>query len=374
MRLGLYVAICLFGIVVHTASPTMQTPNSPNTPASAAAASTSFLTAFPKELPTKVINGEVTVLDALERTAVIRLDRTDDQQRGDFDLPHAVDLLPYARIVYQGALAELRDIPLGTHMHGLFYAIPPETPVKKKQPAKRSGEDPRYRLALLWEDDVSHALRTQKQWTVVEYLPEKNQLNVQGTGDASTTLWELTPASRIYLGRGFASPTDIRPGQRVQANLTQCTLFGPGRVRDLWLDTESLAYATARQREAHKLYQKERGLPALIEHVDNRNRIVTAMVFDAVDDTLLDAFQEKTSVTAVVAEANLRTYDPVNDRKAGPLLKKTRVEKSPGAAGVRLVFQPDLLLEGFRPGRIVRLFAAGWPVKDPPREERLFGN
>ena len=38
---------------------------------------------------------------------------------------HYFALLPYATVRYNGAHAELRDVPLGTHVHGYFF-VPPK--------------------------------------------------------------------------------------------------------------------------------------------------------------------------------------------------------------------------------------------------------
>ena len=42
-------------------------------------------------------------------------------------------------------------------------------------------------------------------------------------------------------------------------------------------------------------------------------------------------------------------------------------------SGVQIKVKPDLLLEGYRPGKIVRVYPSGWPVIALPREEQFFG-
>jgi hypothetical protein len=39
---------------------------------------------------------------------------------------------------------------------------------------------------------------------------------------------------------------------------------------------------------------------------------------------------------------------------------------------VQIVFKPEIMLEGFRPGRIIRVIGPGWGVDDLPYEERLY--
>lgn len=41
--------------------------------------------------------------------------------------------------------------------------------------------------------------------------------------------------------------------------------------------------------------------------------------------------------------------------------------------GVQIQLQCDLLLEGYRPGEIVRLFPASWEFVALPSEEQFFG-
>ncbi|MEI6256240.1 MAG: hypothetical protein WCQ77_06320 [Planctomycetota bacterium] len=44
-----------------------------------------------------------------------------------------------------------------------------------------------------------------------------------------------------------------------------------------------------------------------------------------------------------------------------------------GSSGVRIKVKCCMLLEGFRPGRIVRFYPATWQVNLLPREEQLSG-
>ncbi|MBV8878499.1 MAG: hypothetical protein JO332_00915, partial [Planctomycetaceae bacterium] len=81
---------------------------------------------FPPEGSAHAISGELIAVDHLERRFQIRVDRSDSQDRALQDLPLLATMLPYGAIGYQGAPAALQDIPLGTHLHGLFYLAPPE--------------------------------------------------------------------------------------------------------------------------------------------------------------------------------------------------------------------------------------------------------
>ncbi|HSI61654.1 MAG TPA: hypothetical protein VLE43_01010 [Candidatus Saccharimonadia bacterium] len=54
------------------------------------------------------------------------------------------------------------------------------------------------------------------------------------------------------------------------------------------------------------------------------------------------------------------------------IVELQNVPAGPGNSGFRIKFKPILLLEGFRPARIVRLWSAKWKVDDLPREERIY--
>jgi len=44
-----------------------------------------------------------------------------------------------------------------------------------------------------------------------------------------------------------------------------------------------------------------------------------------------------------------------------------------GSSGIQVRFETDLILEGFRPGRIVRVRPQNWPKVKPPSEECIHG-
>src|SRR5271165_668953 len=77
---------------------------------------------FPPPGSAHAVSGELIALDHVNRSGLLRPDRDDTQRRGDWDIARPFVLLPYGSLRYHGAPAELRDIPLGTHLHGEFYA------------------------------------------------------------------------------------------------------------------------------------------------------------------------------------------------------------------------------------------------------------
>ena len=77
--------------------------------------------------------------------------------------------------------------------------------------------------------------------------------------------------------------------------------------------------------------------------------------------------------TIAVARQSLMTYDPVNDRKGGNIVQIKKIAIEPGSAGVQIGVKCDMMLEGFRPLRVVRFYPSSWKVMALPREEQYFG-
>jgi hypothetical protein len=353
---------------------------------------------FPPEGSAHAIAGELIALDHVNRTGVLRPDRTDAQRRGDWDIPLAFTLLPYGSLSYHGAPAELRDIPIGTHLHGQFYIDEQAPKDPKAKPGDRKPSvDGEFSRVLRLEDDFSHSARLQHAWRVDAIDLEKNTFTVMGITagkeDAKPTIFQLTPATRVWKGRGIGTLADLATGQSVIINITVATLKGPGRALDIWLDAESREVAASLQRETHRQFIREHGLAGMIDAVDNEQGIVSVTLFAGFDPKLMDDFPTSASlaasakappfvpgpglvdpiaVTGAVAEDNLRTWDQINDRKAGPLIEVQSIAAGPGNSGVRVRFKPAVLLEGFRPKRIIRIWCSKWKVDDLPREERLY--
>ncbi len=328
---------------------------------------------FPPEGSAHTVSGELIALDHVNRTGLIRPDRDDTQRRGEWDIARPFVMLPFGSLSYHGAPAELRDIPIGTHLHGQFYADPQQAPTKKGQPAPPAT----FTRVLKLEDDFSFHARQGRTWKVDAAQPEMGTvtligLDKDGKADPKPITFRVGATTRVWKGKGFGTLADIAAGQTVQVNLTVCTLKGPGRVTDIWLDAESRSAATAQQLEIHRLYQREHGLAGWVVAVENKKGIVEVVLFGGFDPKLVDAFTPQGTAAAAVAEDSLRTWDQINDVKRGPVLAVDRGTLTPGNSGVRVQFKPSSLLEGYRPGRVVRLFSGEWKVDDLPREERLY--
>ena len=340
--------------------------------------------------------GELIQVDHLNRRFVLRADRTDRQNRSHFDLPVAAAMLPYGLISYMGSPAALTDIPLGTHLHGHFYVKDPNDKTESVTGwHNRVSIEADFSRCLRLEDDFSYHKRQgrvyhvdavdSESWTLTATLMAEEK----AVGEPQR--FDLRRGTRIWRKGALVSLDAIESGQFVQFNLTWATLYGPGRISEIWLDEESRQLSTNLQRERHRDYIRERGLPGWVTKVDNHKRLVSISLFDGVDESLFKELSQvgeqqlpwpilestagpRPSATLAVARDTLMTYDPVNDRKGGQIVELKTVPVQPGSAGVEVTVECSLLLEGFRPKRIVRVFSSHWKVVALPKEEEFFGH
>src|SRR5262245_58695035 len=68
--------------------------------------------------------GEFVSVDHVNRRGAIRLVGDRDEGKYHVAPSHRFSLLPYGTVRYHGAPAELRDVPLGTVLHG-YFVLPP---------------------------------------------------------------------------------------------------------------------------------------------------------------------------------------------------------------------------------------------------------
>ncbi|MBL9130708.1 MAG: hypothetical protein JNG86_05885 [Verrucomicrobiaceae bacterium] len=344
---------------------------------------------FPVEGSAHAISGELIQVDHLERRFHLRVDRNDSQDRGVWDLPLPAVMLPYGSIWYHGAPAALQDIPLGTHLHGLFYLKGPndkDPPMETWYRRKTPEFDFRHCFRL--EDEFTRHTRQKQLWKVESVDLAAMKLTAALQGELPKTL-DLLSSTRVFEGKGFADLKALKPGQQVLFNLTWATLYGPGRITDVWLDEMARTLATAQQLERHRNHVRERGLPGWVTSVDDEQQFVTVTFFGNVDPKLFEELTLKDPNapppkdgspppvepvgSLAVARDSLMTYDPVNDRKRGGILEVKKISSELGSSGLQIKLKMDLMLEGYRPKRIVRFYPETWKVNALPKEEEFFG-
>lgn len=352
---------------------------------------------FPPAGSAHAISGELIEVDHLERRFRIRVDRNDSQQAGFMDLPLDGVMLPYGSISFHGAPAALQDVPLGTHLHGQFYL---KDPADKRDPSKgpnrRVTAEAAFSRCFALEDDFSHYARLKQAWRVEEVKPAEKKLTAilmqEGKPVGKPQVFDMLGSTRVLSGQGFATLGALQSGQMVQFNITWATLYGPGRIAEIWVDEPARELATKQQLERHRDHIRDRGLPGWIDAVDDEKQVVTITFFGGVDTALFDELNgidetphgwpfsgreddpKAPKGGICVARASLMTYDPLNDRKGGNILKIGKVPLEPGSSGVQIQVKCCQLLEGFRPGHIVRFYPATWKVNALPQEEQYHGH
>jgi len=340
------------------------------------------------------IGGELIAFDPVARTGTLRRD-------GDFvdrDVVFRFALLPYAEVYYHGSPAELQDVPLGTRLQGRFL-LPPEGDTAIAPPLKHHMRlerfVPAHNRALRLEDDFSHAVRTGRAWKLQSYDPEKGRLTMVAVTVAGEPIADTKPvvhavdaSTRIWKENGFGTLDDLvaaaAAGAIVQVNLT----WAPGwenrqfHASDVWLDEASRQGATARQREIHLRRTLHYGLPARVERVEHTgggNGLVTVTLLAGYDPEIYEEFFDNGGVASRMStgvglhpvEPSLRIWETGG---WGSVAKRRTVENPPpGSSGIELDISTNLLLEGYRPGRFVRIKSrtGTWPKGKLPPEVRI---
>jgi len=319
-------------------------------------------------------SGELVLIDPVNRRAGLRPD-------GDSQGLHYFAMLPYGMAYYNGAPAELRDLPIGTHVHGYFH-LPPAGE-EQTIPAKRSVIPQNHALTL--EDDFSFYQKRGQTWKVVSIDLEKGKIRLEPAGsmakDGINTpyLFDIDTVTRVWKGRRPVELTEITPGASLQFNLSwsQGSSNREYTLCEVWLDDESAKLATEMQRRKHVRYQKQRWLPGWIEHVEHYDYgggVVTLTLFGGMDASLYEDFKanKDKGFAVAVAEKTLRTWFHRSDRKIGKIAEWKDIENPPvGSSGIQLKIKFTELLEGYRPGRCVRVKCDSWAFVTMPPEERL---
>lgn len=331
--------------------------------------------------------GELVSVDAVNRRGALRLlgDGSDDRYHSA--PPHHFALLPYGTVRYHGAPAELRDVPIGTVLHGDFV-LPPEGDTTIPQPPKSLEKYvPKQNHALRLEDDLSFFQRHQRHWRITAVDTAKQQLKAlpegpaTSEGSAKEQLIDFDASTRFWRARQPAGVDQLRVDARVQMNFTWSPDWRYGRVHclDMWLDEESIASAREMQRQTHLRYTLHRWLPGwvdAVEHLPGGRGTVTVTLFSGMDPSLYDRARVQSrpggGASLAAAEYTLRGYWQDHDSKNGPIVEwKELPDPPPGSSGIQIKVRIHELLEGFRPTRVVRFRPNGFPNVKLPPEERL---
>lgn len=328
-------------------------------------------------------DGDLVALDGMNRRGALR-----HGDGGKDPCRHYFALLPYGMVYQHGAPADLRDIPLGTHLHGRFLLPPPgeaqtipapTTDQLKRHPAAGHNH------AILIEDDVSFYSRRGRSWKVrgteqgggpaprLKLSVEPVGPEIEG-GLNQPALFDLDDTTRIWKNRQLVGRDAIQAGQLVQVNLT----WGPFdslATTDVWLDPESLAAFTEIQRQRHRRLIRSRFLPGWVDAVRNHDTgggEVTVTLFGGLDPLLYQELRQSKTTRICDAAPTLRTWGYHQEYAVpGEVLGWRETEAPPpGSSGLQVRLQVPQMLDGFRPGRVVRL-KGPWPYVLLPHDEWL---
>ena len=357
---------------------------------------------FPPLEKSRAYRGVLAFVDHANRRGSLRVESTGEFFRNP---PHPFAMLPYGMIRQHGAPADLRDIPLGTLLHVRAFLPPdPKTsavPVSQNGPPERPAEN----HVLLLEDEPSFCLREGKIWSLKEVDLRQNQGMIVASreskhgGDSMSTEEKLTfdAATRIWRGRECLMVADLvsegawpvegkksLAGQAVQLGLTwQPTpggVFLRYHITDIWLDETAMQRAAQSQNETHKSLIRSHWMPAWVDNVEYGKfgrATVTATLFGGADSSLYADFKPGSQGVMNAAENTLKhaggAYGPAHMASRGSILDVTKApgEAPVGSSGIQIRFETDLIIEGIRPGRVVRVRPGNWPELTVSRDEYL---
>lgn len=356
--------------------------------------------------------GELVFVDHANRRGSLRVQGAGQYFR---NAPHPFAMLPYGVIRYHGAPADLRDIPLGAVLHVRAFLPPnpklsavPVLPVdnrKRNSGYSGAGIYPAENHVLLLEDEPSHCLREGLVWNLKEVDLQNNagmivasrEPKEGGHGKVSEEKMTFDAATRIWRGRERLGVEDLIAegiwpasgkksfdGQSVQLGITwkptPSGVFTRFHISDIWLDDTAMQRAARNQTETHKAFIRSRWMPAWIDAVEygkfGRAK-VTATLFGGMDDSLYADLNKGAPALMNSVENTLKhthgAYGPAHMACKGPILDviKKDGEAPLGSSGIQIRFETDLIIEGVRPGRVVRVRPQSWPQVTVPREEYL---
>ena len=364
---------------------------------------------FPPLEEAKAYDGQLIFVDHANRRGSIRVTGGELMHS---TAPQPFAMLPYGMVRYHGAPSDLREIPLGTMMHGRFYLPPDPTLSSVPVVTNASVTQPAENHAILLEDEPSFCVREGKVWRLKEVALKGNkqgllvanrELKAGGEGKEGEQQMTIDAATRFWRGREQLGLEDLVAeglwpadgkkslgGQVVHLGITwkpdghwERRVGNRLHVSDVWLDEVAMQRATRHQIEAHRELVRCRWMPAWVDAVEYGkfgSATVTATLFGGMDPSLYADFQKGIKGEVAASEANLKhEYGTVRDSlvaNPGSILNVLKQDKEIplGSSGIQIQIQVGQIIEGIRPGRIVRIRPMHWPDDAVPREEYTEGH
>ena len=356
--------------------------------------------------------GELTFMDHANRRGSIRID---GDGRFRFAAPSPFALLPYGLVRYHGSPADLRDIPLGTVMYAKAF-LPPDPKIssvpvlpldnrEKKYGYAGTGVAPAENHIFLLEDEPSYCKRLGLVWKLQEINLNEHQgiITVRResksrNGDVHEETFSVDATTRFWRGKEHLHLNDlieekVLPENGVQSLNDQAVFLGiswkptPGgvfkrfHISDVWLDEFAMERASRIQNETHKTFVKSRWMPGWVDQVDygqfGRAK-VTVSLFGGMDDSLYADFKKGQKAMLASSENTLKhwaggTAGTAQMASKGILLEVSKTQKKVplGSSGIQVSLETDLVTEGFRVGKVIRIRPESWPLLEVPWEEYI---
>lgn len=297
-------------------------------------------------------------------------------------------LLPSAMLFYRGAPASLADIPEGTMVEVWAYS---DTDSQTPRHVLRISDDfsvkafarQNYRV-----DSVKPAewLFTATLITANRDTPAPYEISRATTSlpsppaEESQVVFRYNDQTRWYLGDRIVDSSALVVGQQIQTNyirrfnndhpvITRCT--------EVWLDQPSQDLATRLQLKSFVNHQRDRGYPLRIDSVDDAARRIVATLLETGLDRPHREWRPGTGYYMSPASASLRMWEPAGGQ-GGPdgigNVTLVKLEETPvgyGSGGAQVTLEVPYLVEGFRPGHILKVYPPGVNCPCLPIEERL---
>ena len=364
---------------------------------------------FPPLEKAKAYDGQLMFVDHANRRGSLRVT---GGELLHMTAPSPFAMLPYGMVHHHGAPADLRDVPLGTMLHGRFYLPPDPKLYTVPGVTKASVTQPAENHAILLEDEPSFCLREGKVWKLkeVELMGSKHGMIVAnrepkagGEGKEGEQQMSIDAATRFWRGREQLGLEDLIAeglwpadgkkslgGQVVHLGITwkpdghwERRVGNRLRISDIWLDETAMQRATQHQIEVHRELIRSRWMPAWVDAVEYGkfgSATVTATLFGGMDPSLYADFQKGIKGQVAASETNLKhQYGTVRHSlvaSSGSILDVMKQDDviPLGSSGIQIRMKVDQIIEGIRPGRIVRIRPMNWPDDAVPREEYTEGH
>jgi len=378
---------------------------------------------FPPAEKAKAYMGQLVFVDHANRRGSIRVS---GGELFHSTPPAPFAMLPYGMVRHHGAPADLRDISLGTMLHGRFY-LPPD-PQLSTVPVIKEGSvtHPAENHAILLEDEPSFCLREGKVWKLKEVElsgntqgmivasrepkegslepkegslePKENSEGKEGEQRMSIDAATCFCRGREKLGLEDLIAEGLWPAEGKKSLGGQVVHLGIAwkpaghwerrvgnrlHISDIWLDEAAMQRAKEHQIKVHQELIRSRWMPAWVDAVEYGKfggATVTATVFGGMDPSLYADFKKGIDGQMAVSDTQLKHSQGWVRHSLvavpGPILDVARQGKEVplGSSGIQIRMKVDQLAEGFRPGKIVRIRPKSWPDDTVPREEYTDGH